>query len=169
MKFRETSEYPFPARDVLRVFCDANYFLARYGQDGANTVELVEDIKTAESSTITIRREVSLDGAIPAFAQRFLPKQMTVVQTESWNTADYSGTLVLDFVGLPADVRCEMKLEDAANGSALLELDFNVKINIPLVGEKLAGVIVDDLKKKSAENGARVRQLMGELIAGYGA
>ena len=70
MKFQEISNYPFSSDTVLRLFCDKDYFLAKFHNDGATNIELVEDIKNNGSSRITVRRDVDIDINIPAFAQR---------------------------------------------------------------------------------------------------
>ncbi|MDF1629096.1 MAG: DUF2505 domain-containing protein [Alcanivoracaceae bacterium] len=166
MQFKEQNRYPFPLDAVLKTFANEDYFLAKYQLAGAKQIELIESTKQDGRSRITIRRIVDLDVDIPAFARKFVPHTITVTQTDSWDSATKTGRLDIDFKGMPAEVKCDMTLTDQG-GETVLDLNFSVKINVPLVGEKLAAVVAEDLKQKFRSDSTQAQKLMGEFASRY--
>ena len=166
MRFQETNTYPFAANTVLKVFSDQDYFLTKYRSAGASNIQLLESTQADGKSTIRISRDVDIDVNIPAFAQRFVPHQITIVQSDNWNLATRKGHIDIQFKGMPAEVRCDMTLSDGA-GQSTLELHFSVKIHVPLIGEKLAAVLAEDLKKKFQADSEQAQKAMAEIAARY--
>lgn len=166
MKFQEKNIYPFAADTVLKVFSDQDYFLTKYKHAGALNIQLLESVQADGKSRIKISRDVNVDVNIPAFAQRFVPRQITIIQADHWDTARRTGHIDIQFKGMPAEVRCDMLLIEQG-GQSVLELNFNVKINVPLIGEKLATVLAEDLKKKFQTDSKQAQKAMADMAARY--
>lgn len=163
MKFQEQSRYPFPADSVLKVFRDKNYFLTKYRQAGATNIQLLEDSGQGGSSRIAISRDVEVDVDVPAFAKKFVPQQLTIIQTDSWLSEGRKGYLTIEFKGMPAKVSCAMKLTEQ-EGQTILDLEFSVSISVPIIGEKLATLLAQDIKKKFQKDAAQAQRIMAEMV-----
>ncbi len=166
MKFSAINTYPFAAATVLQVFADQDYFLNKYRQAGARNIQLLEYRQIDGKSTITISRDVPVDVNIPAFARRFVPPQITIIQSDHWDHATRTGRIDIQFKGMPAEVCCAMNLQEE-DGQTRLLLDFEVKIHVPLVGDKLALVLAEDLKKKFQADSAQAQKVMADIAARY--
>ncbi|HCT39785.1 MAG TPA: hypothetical protein DF427_01120 [Moraxellaceae bacterium] len=76
-----------------------------------------------------------------------VPSHITLVQTDAWDVATQKGSLQIEFKGMQVRVNCEMTLQDRA-GCAVEELDFDIRVNVPLLGSKLEALLAQDLRLK---------------------
>lgn len=166
MQFQEQNRYPYPAAAVAQVFRNPDYFIAKYRGAGARAIEVIDTRHEGEHSHIRVSRQVDIDIDVPAFARKFVPDTITVVQTDSWDQTSLRGRLDIRFKGMPAVVKCEMSLTDD-NNEAVLDLAFSVHINVPLIGDKLARVFGEDLKKKFEKDSVHAQQVMTEFAPQY--
>ena len=72
----------------------------------------------------------------------------------------------IQFKGMPAVVKCDMTLTDE-DGRCVLNLNFSVNINVPLIGDKLAKVLGADLKKKFERDSHQAQEVMAEFVQRY--
>lgn len=166
MKFHEQSRYPFPADTVIQVFADKDYFLEKYRLSGAGNIQLLEDARDADHSRIVTQRDVDIDIDVPAFARRFVPDVVTLVQTDAWDLAQKTGQLTIRFQGVPAEVHCGMTLT-GHDDQAILDLRFSVQVRVPMVGDKLAGLLARDLKTKFQRDARHAEQVMARIAERY--
>lgn len=166
MQFQETNRYPFPARAVVQVFGHKDYFIAKYSGAGASNIEVLDEQYNDGKTRISVSRQVDIDIDIPRFARKFVPDTLTVVQIDSWNQATLRGNLDIQFKGMPAIVTCDMSLTDEGN-ECVLRLHFSVNINVPLIGDKLANLLGEDLKKKFESDSLNAQKVMEEFAPRY--
>lgn len=166
MQFNEKNHYPYPADAVVQVFGDKDYFIKKYSGAGARDIQLLEEQHNDGKTRIAISRHVDIDVDVPAFARKFVPNTITVVQIDSWDQATLRGNLDIQFKGMPAVVKCDMTLTDEDDG-CVLNLDFSVDINVPLIGDKLANVVGADLKKKFERDSHHAQEVMAEFVPRY--
>ena len=82
---------------------------------------------------------------IPGFAQKFVGDTINIVQSESWSSPT-QGDITITIPGKPGEMSGTAVL--VASGSGTVEtVDLTVKVNIPLVGGKLEGLIAGLLEK----------------------
>jgi hypothetical protein len=82
---------------------------------------------------------------IPSFAKKFVGDEIRVVQTEIW-TSETFAELHVTIPGKPGEMTGTIVL--SASGETTTEtVDVQIKVNIPLVGGKIEGLIADLLKK----------------------
>lgn len=167
MQFQEFNRYPFPAHAVVQVFGNKNYFIQKYTGAGASSIEVLDEQHNDGKTRIAVSRHVDIDVDVPAFARKFVPDTITVVQIDSWDQAALRGNLDIQFKGMPAVVKCDMTLTDDDEGSCVLQLNFSVKINVPLIGDKLAKVLGADLKKKFERDSLHAQKVMAEFAPRY--
>ena len=166
MQFQETNHYPFPSDAVVRVFGDPDYFVAKYRGAGAKNIQVLEAINQGGKTQVSVSRQLHMDIAVPGFARKFVPDTITVTQIDSWDQATRTGSLDIRFKGMPAVVKCEMSLADE-NDQAVLSLSFSVTVNVPVLGDKLAKLLGEDLKKKFEKDSLNAHRMMAEFAPRY--
>ncbi|MEE4250439.1 MAG: DUF2505 domain-containing protein [Alcanivoracaceae bacterium] len=164
MNFQEKKSYHYPADMLLKVFSDKEYFLEKYARSGATAISVLEDVQTESGSRITISRDVQVDVPVPAFARKYVPHTITLIQSDSWDYASRTGHIKIRFKGMPAQINCAMHMEQHGSASTLV-LNFTAKVQIPFVGNKLAEVLSHDLRAKFEKDSAAAEHAM-ELVAG---
>lgn len=147
MKYQETIRYPVPVASLFRFFTDPDFFVRKYVAQGATNVHVTHAVMTGSRSTITVSRDVPVEVPIPSFARSLVPSHITLVQTDAWDTATQTGSLRIDFKGMPVRLTCDITLRDHAEG-AVEELYFDIRVNVPLLGSKLEALLAQDLRLK---------------------
>ena len=82
---------------------------------------------------------------IPSFAQKFVGDTINIVQSESWSSPT-QGDISVAIPGKPGDMKGTAVLRESGAGT-VETVDLTVKVNIPLVGGKLEGLIAGLLEK----------------------
>ena len=151
MKYSERIQYTNSTQELLNIFTNPDFFRAKYAATGARDIEILDMQATPERFMIKVSRKVPSDVPIPSFAKSFVPQDITLIQTDSWDLRTATGTLDIQFVGIPVKVSCGLKLvNDGTN--AIEDLDFDIRVNVPLIGGKLEKLLADDLKVKFARD-----------------
>ena len=162
MQFQEKKHYPYPVATLLKVFSDRDYFLGKYARSGATDIRVLEDMQTDIDSRVTISRDVQVDVPVPAFARKYVPHTITLIQSDSWNYASRTGHIEIRFKGMPAEINCAMHMVEEGDASTLV-LNFTAKVNIPFIGNKLAEVLAHDLRAKFEKDSAATEHAL-ELV-----
>ena len=98
---------------------------------------------TADGFEVTIDQVQAAQG-IPSFAKKFVGEEINIVQTESWHGP--SGDVTVTIPGKPGEMSGTAAV--AGSGETCVEtLDLTIKVNIPLAGGKIEGLIADLLLK----------------------
>jgi len=142
-RVRHDLTYEAPARAVLAMLhdpefreevCDATGVLRHdvtVGETDAGTEVVIDQVQTAQG--------------IPSFAKKFVGDEIQIVQKEIWtdkNRADIDVTIP----GKPGHMRGTATLVESG-GTTTEQVDLEIKVNIPLVGGKIEGLIGDMLVK----------------------
>ena len=110
--------------------------------------------------------EVRLEQAhgtdrIPSFAQRLVGSEIRFVQEESWSS-HAAADIRVTIPGKPGDMSGTSRLTQSG-ADVVQALDLTVKVNIPLVGGKVEGLVADFVTKAfDAENKVGVKWLRDE-------
>ena len=97
----------------------------------AGTEVLIEQVQTAEG--------------IPSFARKFVGDEIEIHQREIW-TDDSHADVEVTIPGKPGHMRGTATLVESG-GTTTEQVDLEIKVNIPLVGGKIEGLISDMLLK----------------------
>ncbi|CAN5365291.1 DUF2505 domain-containing protein [soil metagenome] len=110
-----------------------------------------------ETKTVRIDQWQPTQG-MPSFAKKIVGEETNVVQEESW-TSPTQGDITVAIPGKPGTMSGTASI--VASGAGTVEtVTLTVKVNIPLVGGKLEGLIADLLLKAlKAENKVGIRYL----------
>ena len=102
-------------------------------------------IETAgEGLTVEIDQFQAAKG-IPGFAKKFVGDEINIVQSEDW-TAPEKGNIHVSIPGKPGEMAGTALLTEDPDGTTET-VNLTVKVNIPLVGGKIEGLIADLLLK----------------------
>ena len=99
---------------------------------------------------VTIDQVQAAQG-IPSFAKKFVGDEINIVQQESWESPT-EGKITVTIPGKPGEMAGTARLTESG-GVTTETVDLTVKVNIPLVGGRIEGLIADLLLKAlKAEN-----------------
>lgn len=163
MKYSEQRHYPFPAADMLRAYTHPDFFLRKYAAQGARDIEVLTLKQQPEQFSIKVSRKVPVEVAVPAFARSLVPTDITLIQTDSWDVGSGRGRLEIAFQGMPVLLTCDMRIISTAEGSQQ-DLDFDIRVSVPLIGGKLEKLLAEDLQLKFARDTEVTRALVGEFF-----
>lgn len=117
--------------------------------------EAVCDSQHVVRHTVTIDRDgtgmtVSIDQVqasrgVPGFAKKFVGEEINIVQTEDW-TSPEKGNIHIAIPGKPGEMSGTALLTEDPDGTTET-VNLSVKVNLPLVGPKIEGLVADMLRK----------------------
>ena len=115
--------------------------------------------RAGHGMTVTIDQVQGAKG-IPGFARKFVGDEINIVQSEDW-TSPEKGNIHVTIPGKPGEMSGTALLTEDPNGTTET-VNLSVKVNIPLVGGKIEGLIADLLAKAlRAEHRTGVTWLAG--------
>jgi hypothetical protein len=132
--------------------------------------EKVCDYQRVLRRTVSIERDgqgmtVEIDQVqaargIPGFAKKFVGDEINIVQSEDW-TAPEKGNINIVIPGKPGEISGTALVTQDPDGTTET-VNLSVKVNIPLVGGKIEGLIADLITKAlRAEHHVGVEWLAG--------
>ena len=121
-----------------------------------HTVQIKSDGK---GMTVEIDQVQAAKG-IPGFARKFVGDEINIVQSEDWTAPD-KGNIHVAIPGKPGEISGTALLTQDPDGTTET-VNLTVKVNIPLVGGKIEGLITDLLSRAlRAEHHVGVEWLAG--------
>ena len=100
--------------------------------------------QVGETASVTIDQDHGTDR-LPGFAKKIVGDRINIVQSEVW-TGGAHGNITVTVPGKPGEMTGTATL--VADGSSVVEnVDMTVKVNLPLIGGKVEGLIADMLRK----------------------
>jgi hypothetical protein len=114
-----------------------------------------------DESGMTVEiNQIQAATGIPGFARRVVGDEINIVQTEDWTTPA-KGNIHVAIPGKPGEMSGTALLTEDPDGTTET-VNLTVKVNIPLVGGKLEGLVADLLGKAlRAEHEVGVEWLAG--------
>jgi hypothetical protein len=100
--------------------------------------------RAGQGMTVTIDQIQEAKG-IPGFAKKFVGDEINIVQAEDW-TSPEKGNIHVSIPGKPGEMAGTALLTEDPEGT-IETVNLTVKVNIPLVGGKIEGLIADLLSK----------------------
>jgi len=82
---------------------------------------------------------------IPGYARKFIGDEINIVQSEDWTTKE-KGKIQLVIPGKPGEITGTALLTEDPDGTTET-VNLTAKVNIPLVGGKIEGLITDLISK----------------------
>lgn len=106
-----------------------------------HTVDIERD---GTGMTVEIDQVQATQG-IPGFAKKFVGEEINVVQSEDW-TSPEKGNIRVVIPGRPGEMSGTAMLTQDPDGTTET-VNMSVKVNIPLVGGRIEGLVADMLGK----------------------
>ncbi len=94
--------------------------------------------------TVVVDQVQAADG-IPSFARKFVGEEINIVQSEDW-TSPEKGNIHVSIPGKPGEMSGTALLTEDPDGTTET-VNLTVKVNIPLVGGKIEGLVANLLSK----------------------
>jgi TusA-related sulfurtransferase len=120
--------------DFRRAVCDAQGVLR-------NTVTIEDE---GAAMTVVVDQVQAAHG-IPSFAKKFVGEEINIVQSEEWSSPE-KGNIRVAIPGKPGEMSGTALITQDPDGSTET-VNLSIKVNIPLVGGKIEGLIADLLSK----------------------
>lgn len=151
MDLRATHIFDAPIDRVWAMFCDVDAHVAKFTHMGHRDIEVLEHEADADHVRVVITRLVDVD--LPGFAKKVLKPTNTVVSTDEWRRTDdgYRGTYRLETKGAPVEIKGTTWIRPEGDDRTFYETSVSVKVNVPLVGGKIADWAKGDGRKQIDE------------------
>ena len=137
-----------PIDAVWAMFTDEASHVAKFASMDHRDIEVLSCTRTDDSFTIEIQRVVDVE--LPGIAKKVMQPTNTVVSIDRWKAngdGTYSGTFELDTKGAPVEIRGTTHLKPAGDKTDY-RITFELKVNVPLVGGKIANWAKGDAQKQ---------------------
>jgi hypothetical protein len=145
--FRSVS--PHTADEVYATMVDPAYLRARLEQIGGPGAGLLEH--TADVQGARYRLRLGLDAKdLPSMVRSVLPGNLTIERDERWTRQDsgrYVGDVDVTIPGAPASATGGMRLRDLPDGGSELNVRADVRVSVPLIGNKIEGVVGEQVQR----------------------
>lgn len=132
-------EYDVPPQVLLAALTDLAFLRARSQRFGGTGEPAIERADSAV--VVTTPRQIPLDD-IPGAFRRYVGSG-ALVQVDTWTDvgeSSISGRWTTDAGGMPATLNGTHEIVSAAGGSRYV-VTADVKVNVPLIGGRLAGEV----------------------------
>ena len=107
-----------------------------------HSVEIVEE---GGATRVVVTQSQAMEGA-PAAARKLVGSSVQIVQRETW-TSSSEAEFAMEIPGKPGHLRGTITLVDNGDGTCDERFTGELKVNVPLIGGKLEGVIADILTR----------------------
>ena len=138
MRFERVHDYPAPASEVLAMLLDPAFREAVCASQEALSHTVSVSSPTPPATVEVTQRQDTSDT--PGAARKVIGDSVETVQREEWES-DSAARLEISIPGKPGHLRGRISLTDHGDGTSTERFDAEVKVNIPLVGGKLEGLI----------------------------
>ncbi len=139
------------------MFSDPSAHIAKFEAMGHRDIEVIEEESTGDSLRMVIKRVTDLD--VPSIAKKVLPSSPTVTTDDTWNDngdGTYGGHFDVTMDGVPQKTKGITSLTSNDDGTTHYEVEIDVSIKVPLIGDRIA----------KASKGELEKQLNAEFAAG---
>ena len=141
--------YDAPMADVAEMLADTSFREEVCEFQGVKRAMV--SIDSDDNGMEVIIDQVQAAKGIPSFAQKFVGDEINIVQQESWESPT-DGKITVTIPGKPGEMSGSARLSESG-GVTTETVEMTVKVNIPLVGGRIEGLIADLLLKAlKAEN-----------------
>ncbi len=146
MKFTITLAYAKDTETLFKVLTDKSFLIKKFESTGAKNITIPECAE--KSDTFVVTRKLDIPANPPGFAKKFIKAMNTVTATDTWQSYDKekkTGTFKINIKGLPVSISGNLTLMPTKKGCDYI-VEFDVKVSIPLIGNKIAKLIENDTR-----------------------
>ena len=135
--------YAAPLSDVVEMLADPRFREAVCEYQRVLSAD-VEIDRSGDAMTVLVEQVQPASG-IPSFAKKFVGDDIRIVQREDWSAPD-TAELHVTIPGKPGHMDGTITLVET-DGTTIETVDVEIRVNLPLVGGKIEGLVSDLLRK----------------------
>jgi|SRR5450631_1988435 len=158
MKISATLDYAATPQKVFAMLANEDFQARKCAAHGARS-HAVSVGTQGDRTTIVSTRDLPTDD-LPSFVRNIVGDTLTVTETQDWGPpgtdGTRSGTLTVDIVGAPIDLKGTLLLAPGGQGS-VETVEGELKARIPLIGDK-----VEKAAAPAIQSAIRVESETGE-------
>jgi len=135
--------YDAPLADVVEMLADPRFReqVCEYQHVLRADVEID---RSGDTMAVTIE-QVQHTERIPSFARKFVGDEIEIIQREDWSAPDRA-QLHVTIPGKPGHMEGTITLVET-DGTTVETVDVEIRVNLPLVGGKIEGLVSELLRK----------------------
>lgn len=164
MQLEQTHAYDADIEQVLGAFLSEGHILAKNDKVGARNIEIKELSRTDQTAKLVFSREVKSSLAVPGILASFHREWNRIRQEEHWfrkDDGEWHCEYRVHLEGVPVRIKGNMRLQ--GNGDTCINhVTLDVHCDLPLVGKKVAGFILEDSRSKMEHEHSVSRGLINE-------
>lgn len=148
------------ADDLYALLTDEAFLRAKYEALGAQNLIFTEIGEDEDCFRVEWQRNVKLNP--PAFAAGLLGSRTDLSEIIEWEPADgggYRADYLCQVKGVPGELRGEFEIRPEGAGCVEV-IHMSAKINIPLLGKKVAGFVEGDAEHNLNDEDAFTRRYL---------
>lgn len=153
---------------VWGMLADPATMKARYEGLGHRDVSIVESSGDATSEKVSMKVHRTVDVDIPDLAKKVLKPTAVCVQLDEWwvDGDGRGGRFKVETKNQPVEINGKTRLWPGEGATTEFEVTLEVKVKVPMIGGKIAGVMRGDAEKlmrdEFAWNDQRLAQITGQ-------
>lgn len=141
--------YPVPARQLIDILTDKDFFKARFEMSNVTNYHFDAFEQQGSEMVIRVRQDVSLrPGNVPVFARKFVGNSYSLLQEYIWTETEnepYHARYRFAVGNAPVDVSGSIVVTEVG-GKAQQVIRVSVSSTIPLVGKKITALVADKVE-----------------------
>ena len=148
MEMTRTHTFDAPIDEVWTMFRDREAHVAKFEAMGHREIEVLAYDGDDDHVRLEVRRVVDIE--VPGFAKKVIRPSNTVTSIDDWTRHDdgtCTGTQVIHTPN-PVDITSTTALRPADDGRTTYEITVAIKVNVPLIGGKVANFAKGDVEKQ---------------------
>ena len=141
--------FTHPIDAVWAMLHDPESHVAKFTGMGHRDLEVVSSEATDDTLDLTIRRVVVMD--VPSIARKVITPTNTVTSIDHWareSDERLAGHYEVEIKGVPSETRGTTSVEADGDDACTYTIELEVKVKVPLIGEKVAGAIKPQLTEQ---------------------
>lgn len=148
-KFTNVDSYDASVDQVWAMLSDRAYTEGKYAALAAENFEWITF--NASEDALTLSSVRSVEANVPAAVKKVIGEKAVVTQTEKWTRSGdaLSGTVEVLTKGAPGGITGTMSVKPQGAG-VVWDLDFEIKVPIPLLGGKFEQTALDETTANTA-------------------
>ena len=136
MEFTASHRFARPLDQVSAAFLNPDAHVGRYGLAGDSDIEILRVQTGADVLDLATLR--SVQGDVPAMAQRLVKATNTITTTERWERADGAciGRSKIEASNVPGTATIAATIEPEGEGACVYTIVLTLALKVPLIGDR---------------------------------
>ena len=141
MEFTASHRFYRPLDEVSPAFLDADAHVGRYDLAGDRDIEILS-VETGDDvlDLTTVR---TVEGDVPAMAQRLVKATNTITTTERWERVDgvCVGRSQIEASNVPGTATIAATIEPEGEGACVYTIVLTLALKVPLIGDRFVALM----------------------------